>query len=186
MGLVKAITEYLFIEHDLDMADVIFVPGSPFSAPMERAARLYLEGWSAVLLPSGNRWLFHCGINTEWEAMRDIAILAGVPASAILREDRARHTVDNARLSIQVLKKQGIEVKSAIICCQAYHSRRCLQDYQREFPSARLAVCPVVTRGISRDNWQRTALGSYKVLTELIKCTNLFYFLISKVGEGRR
>jgi uncharacterized SAM-binding protein YcdF (DUF218 family) len=153
---------------------------------VERAAQLYLEGWSAILLPSGNRWLFHGGKgSTESEAMREIAMRAGVPDSAILCEDKARHTVDNARLSAQILNERGIVVKSAIICCQAFHARRCLQDYQREFPGVRLAVCPANTRGICRESWYKTPLGICKIITELMKCTWIFYFLISKVGQGR-
>jgi uncharacterized SAM-binding protein YcdF (DUF218 family) len=137
------------------------------------------------VLPSGSRWLFHGqGLGSEWEAMRDVLTLAGVPESAILREDRGRHTVDNARLSARLCRQRGIPVRTAILCCQAYHARRCLQDYQRAFPGVRFAVCPAVTRGISPENWHRTPLGFYKVLTELLKCTKLFYVLIRRTGAG--
>lgn len=189
MGIIARITRWLFVEQSPRPADIILIAGSPFPEPAQRAAELFAQGYAPTVLPSGSRWLFHsagsAGGQSEWRAMRDILVAAGVPREAILREDRARHTVDNARLSARVCRERGIVVCTAILCCQAYHSRRCLQDYQREFPEARILVCPAVTRGIGPDNWFRSIAGVCKVTTELLKCTRLFYMLIRHTGEGK-
>ncbi len=185
MAILERVTAWLFVEHPPEPSDIIFIAGSPSAEPVRRAASLYLRGFAPLVLPSGSRWLFHGrGVGSEWEAMRDALLSAGVPEEAILREDRARHTVDNARLSARLCRHRGIPVNTAILCCQAYHARRCLQDYRRAFPSVRFAVCPADTRGISRGNWQYTPLGVFKVLTELLKCTKLFYVLIRRTGAG--
>lgn len=185
MGVVARITEWLFIEQLPQYADVIFIAGSPFAQPAQRAAALYLQGYAPFVLPSGNRWLFHGADGlSECQAMRDVLVAAGVPGEAILREDRARHTVDNARLSAQACRERGIAMRTAILCCQAYHARRCLQDYSREFPGVRIVVCPAVTRNIAADNWFRSFTGICKVATELLKCTKLFYALIRHTGVG--
>ena len=183
MGFIKRITRYLFIENAPEKADVIFLPGSPFAEPAERAARLYLEGFAPVLVPSGNCWIFHRSGERpcECEALTDVLKSFSVPDAAILREDKARHTLDNARRSRAALDRAGIPVRTAILCCQSFHGRRCLKAYRRYFPEARLLVCPVATRGFDATSWHKTPVGVFKVCTELLKCTGLFFFLISFV-----
>jgi uncharacterized SAM-binding protein YcdF (DUF218 family) len=182
MGLISVVTKYLFVEGAPEKADVIFIPGSPFPEPMEKAVRLYFDGFAPLLLPSGSCWIFHRrGQETlpECEMMAKIAVRSGVPASAILREERARHTLDNARLSKLALDRAGIPVKTAILCCQSFHARRCLKAYGKYFGVGKLIVCPVPTRGFDASNWYKTPVGIFKVFTELLKCTGLFFFLIS-------
>lgn len=182
MGLIKRITNYLFIDHQPEKADVILLPGSPFAEPAERAARLYLDGYASFMVPSGNCWIFHrrgSDCPTECGMLSGILRQAGVPNKAIVREDKARHTLDNARLSRAALDQAGIGVTTAILCCQSFHGRRCLKAYRRYFPGARLLVCPSPTRGFDATNWHKTPVGVFKVCTELLKCTGLFFFLIS-------
>lgn len=184
MGLIDTITGYLFVADAPERVDVIFIPGSPFPEPMERAVRLYFDGFAPLLLPSGNCWLFHrrgADCLSECDMLAGIAERSGVPAHAILREDKARHTLDNARLSRKLLDDAGIPVKTAIICCQSFHGRRCLKAYGKYFRDVKLVVCSVPTRGFGATNWHRTPIGVFKVFTELLKCTGLFFFLISLV-----
>lgn len=183
MGLMNRITEYLFVENELEKADAILIPGSPFLEPAEKAVRLYLEGYAPLLVPSGSCWLFcrRAGRISECEAMAQVLARAGVPEAAILKECKARHTLDNARLTRTILDRAGITVKTAIICCQSFHAQRCLKAYSRYFPQARLLVCPAPTRGFGASNWYQTPTGIFKVFTELLKCTGLFFSLISFV-----
>lgn len=181
MGLIAAVTRYLFVSGEPERADVILIPGSPFPEPVERAVRLFSDGFAPLLLPSGDCWIFRRRgdrTQTECGAMAELAMRAGVPAGAILREERARHTLDNARLSRQALDREGVRVKTALICCQSFHARRCLKAYGRHFGGVRLIVCPAATRGFDESNWYRTPLGVFKAVTELLKCTGLFFFLI--------
>jgi uncharacterized SAM-binding protein YcdF (DUF218 family) len=181
MGLTAAITRYLFVSSEPEKADVILIPGCPFPEPMERAVRLCCEGFAPLLLPSGNCWIFHKSgerPQSECEAMAALALKEGVPKAAILREDKARHTLDNARLSRLALDRAGVRVQTAIICCQSFHARRCLKAYARHFMGVRLLVCPAPTRGFDETNWFKTPVGIFKVFTELLKCTGLFFFLI--------
>jgi uncharacterized SAM-binding protein YcdF (DUF218 family) len=184
MGLIERITRYLFIGHEPEKADVILVPGSPFPEPAERAAGLFYAGYAPLIAPSGNCWIFHRSGGkrvSECERMAQALASAGVPRSALLWESRARHTLENARLTRLVLDGAGVSVRTAIICCQSFHARRCLKAYGRHFPEARLLVCPVPTRGFNSGNWYKKPQGIFKVFTELLKCTGLFFFLISFV-----
>ena len=47
--------------------------------------------------------------------------------------------------------------------------------YQEQFPQVRILVCPVVTRGISRDTWYLTEEGIDTVLGELERCGGQFH-----------
>ena len=184
MGLIRVITTYLFLEDEPQRADAIFLPGSPFAEPAERAARLFQDGFAPVIVPSGNCWIFHRrgeDCLSECDMLSGSLRQSGVPESAIVREDRARHTLDNARLTRAMLDDASVSVRTAIVCCQSFHGRRCLKAYRRFFPNARLLVCPAATRGFDASNWYKTPVGVFKVFTELLKCTGLFFYLISFV-----
>lgn len=184
MGPIAAVTRYLFISHEPQEADALLLPGSPFPETAELAARLFREGFAPLLVCSGSRWLFHResgGRRDECDAQAEAAMQNGVPASAILKEGRARHTLENARLSRLMLDGAGVSVKTAIVCCQSFHARRCQKAYGRYFRDAKLLICPVKTRGFDQTDWWKTPVGVFKAITELLKCTGLFFFLISLV-----
>ena len=115
---------------------------------------------------------------TEFAYLRDILVKNGVDEAAILREDQATFTYQNAIFSRQVLEKAGIQAKGAILCCQAFHARRALLYYQEQFPETEFAVCPVVTRGIGRDTWMKTEEGIDTVLGEVERCGSQFHEIL--------
>ena len=171
------ITEFIFVEHQPQQADIIFVPGGNYPDAAQYAAKLYQEGWAPYVMPSGRysivRGKFElpdgtdAGFRTEWEYLKDILVQGAVPDQAILREDQATYTYENAIYSRKRIEKLGISVKRAILCCQAFHARRSLMYYKEQFPETEFLVCPVVTKGISRDNWFRTENGIDTVLGEV-------------------
>lgn len=99
------ITDFVFVETEIAPADVIVVPGANHPQLMEKAASLYKQGFSPYILPSGG-YKPHVG-TTEWNYLRNIGIENGVPEEAILKENQAQHTLENARFSLEVLKKQA-------------------------------------------------------------------------------
>jgi uncharacterized SAM-binding protein YcdF (DUF218 family) len=121
------ITNFIFVETEIAPADVIVIPGASRPQLMEKAASLYHQGFAPYILPSG-------GANprletTEWEFLRNIGVAMGVPDEAILREDKAQHTFENARFSWEVLQNAGIHPGKVIMVCKAIHSRRALLTY---------------------------------------------------------
>ena len=188
MGLIAAIGRYLTQDDPPQMADVICVPGCPYEEPMERAIALWKDGAAPLLLPSGNRWMLDRadGPTTEWQRMAGAALAAGVPAHAILREDRATHTLDNARLSQKVLAEAGVPVWTVLVCCRDFHARRCRKAYERCFPGVRVVVCTVAAGGLGAADWFRSGAGWLLAVRELIKCTGLFFWLIGQLPPGWR
>ncbi len=179
------ITEFIFVEDEPAAADIIFVPGGNYPEAAVRAAGLYRQGFAPYVLPSGKYSILNGKFEseefeTEWEYLRAVLTAHGVPGTAILREDQASYTYENAVCSRKRTDAEGITVSRALLCCQAFHARRCLLYYQEQFPEAEILVCPVVTRGISRGNWYRTDEGIDTVLGEMERCGGQFHEIMRR------
>lgn len=179
------ITDFLFVETPLEAADVILIPGGSHPQLMERAADLYLQGLAPYLLPSGGPNPKLPNHPSEWAFLRDLALRRGVPESAILKEEKAANTFENAAFSLAVLREQaasaGLSCERVILVCKAYHSRRALLTYQHVFPaSTRFFVSPVIDlRGISRQNWFNNPAHIAIVMGEVRKIGEYFEDKIS-------
>ena len=186
--MIQDITAFIFVEHTVEKADIIFIPGSSWPETCEKAAQLWLEGDAPYVLPSGKYGIkkeqftvpeilqekYPKLYQSEWEYMSDILSQYGVTKGAILKEDQSMYTYQNAFNSRQVTDELGLKIKTAIICCQAFHARRCLMYYQWAYPDVRFIVCGVETQGINRDNWYKTTYGIKRVMGELMRCGSQF------------
>ena len=190
MSIVEVYTDFIFLEDTLEAADVIFVPGSLEEALPVQAAKLWKAGYAPLLLPSGRYAKFSKGFEkdatfeTEWAYFCHILQREGVPKECILQEDKATFTYENALRSRQVTDKMGLQVKKAILCCQAYHARRASLYYQVCFPEAKIMVCPVVTKGISKENWHQSKDGIRLVLNEVKHCGSQFEEILTDLKDG--
>lgn len=185
---LQAVTTFLFAEDPPQKADILFIPGCSYPQPAELAARLWREGYAPYVLPSGRysikgegfpgarirRERYPGPYETEWAFFCDVLVKNGVPPEAVLREDQASFTKENAFLSRKRTDREGLAVRSALICCQPYHARRCLLYYQLAFPEAELRACPAPVNNIGRDTWFCTRAGIDKVMGELARCGSQF------------
>lgn len=180
MSFVNVYTDFIFIEDQPEQADIIFVPGSTEGALPVRAAELWKKGYAPLLLPSGKyakltgHFAGEGDYETEWDYFHKILLREGVSDSAILQEKQATYTYENAIYSRELTDKLDLNIKKAILVCQAYHARRASLYYQVCYPDTKILVCPVVTRGISRDNWYRNEIGIETVLKEVEHCGSQF------------
>ena len=104
------ISEFIFVETDVEKSDVILIPGASQSQLMEKAVELYNMGFAKYILPSGgvNSKLTHH--ESEWEYLKTIGIQLGVPENVILRENKAQNTFENAQFSWDVLQSLNIPI----------------------------------------------------------------------------
>lgn len=186
--------EMIFLEDEPETADIIFVPGNGYPQMAERAAVLWREGYAPYILPSGRYSILGEGFSgvlakeeqypgnyrTEWEFLREVLLKNGVDPYAVLREDRAAYTYQNAIFSREVTDREQIDVKKGIICCKAQHARRCKLYYQLLYPEAKLLVCPSDV-GINRENWYLTEEGIEEVLGEVERCGKQFHEILKKL-----
>lgn len=168
------ISDFMFFETELGHSDAILIPGASQPQLMERAARLYHRGLAPFILPSGGATPYV--ETTEWEFLRNIGVSLGVPAKAILKEDRATNTFENARYSLEVLQRQGLQPNRVILVCKNYHARRALLTYQFLFPRETVFyVSPVIDRsGTSKHNWYLNEDHIKRVMDELEKVGKYF------------
>ena len=190
---IEDITKFIFIKDEPEKADIIFIPGSSNWVLAETAARLYKEGKAGKIMPSW-MYVYQCGrfmnervtderykgvYRTEAEFLASVLIKNGVPEENVIKEERATNTYENAIFSKELIKEMGIEVKTAILCPQAFHARRAFMTYSHLFPDTEFYVVPTDTQGITASNWHKTERGIQVVLGELKKCGEYFeeYFL---------
>ena len=185
---IQDITEFIFMEDAPEKCDIILIPGTSKSAITERAAQLYREGYAPYVLPSGmyspnvghfaseniDNPRYAGAYATDFEYCRHILMENGVPESAILREDLAANSMENAMYSAQVVKTAGLNIKKAILCCQAFHARRAFLSYVCHFPGVELLVVPTETQGITKHDWYMSEKGYKKVMGEVAKCGMYF------------
>ena len=181
---IRAVTEFIFVEDAPERADVILIPGSRKTEHAICAAELFCAGYAPYVLPSGR----YSTVNgcfgeiperyqaeyperyeTEWDFLRAVLMKNGVPEAAILREDQATYTWENALRSREVLASAGVKADTAILCCHAFHARRALLYYQAAMPQTRFIVCPTATPGYTREDWYLTPKGRNRVLGEVAR-----------------
>ena len=200
MRIVNEISDFIFIEDALQKADAILIPGGAYPELPERAARLWKQGCAEYVVPSGEfavtegkfegvkskREIYNGSYKTECEFYCDVLQKNGVPAENIIPEDRSRFTAQNAWFTKAVLENKGIELKKAIICCKAFHARRCLMYYQFTFPETEFIMIPVKDTHeglITKDNWYLSDIGVEKVLGELSRIGTQFVPEFCRLGE---
>lgn len=186
-GYIRAVGDFVFVEDAPERADIIFVPGASRPEHALRAAELYQAGMAPYVLPSGRfpktagRFLgvkekfredYPGDFDSEWDFLRHVLMRAGVPEEAILREDQATFTWENALLSRRVTDAMGLTVRTAILCCKSFHGRRALLYYQAAYPETRFLVCPAALPGYGREDWYLTEKGRNVVLGEVARLGN--------------
>ena len=184
---LEEMTNFIFLEDAPQKADVIFLPGSEEGALAKTAARLYLEGYAPLIVPSGKyaKWTGHSKVEqfeTESDHFAHLLMEEGVPEEAIIKEREATYTYQNAINTRKLLDDRGIEVKRALLCCQAYHARRSKLYYQILFPDTEILVVPTITKGITRDNWFKCREKSDIVLGEIERCGSQFHEIVAEYG----
>ena len=181
---IRAVTEFIFVQDAPEKADVILIPGSRKTEHAIRAAELYRAGYAPYVLPSGRystvkgcfgdiperyRAEYPGRYETEWDFLRTVLMKHGVPEKAILREDQATYTWENALRSREVLASAGVKAETAILCCHAFHARRALLYYSAAMPEPRFILCPTATPGYTREDWHLTPKGRDRVLGEVAR-----------------
>lgn len=188
MRIIEDITNFIFIEDKLEKADIIFIPGGSYAEIAEKAAKVWCEGYSELILPSGkhsvNRGCFpgplskadkySFNYDTEWDFLKAVLLQNGVAEESIMKEDKAQNTYENAIYSKEVTDRYNLNIKRAIICCKSFHARRCLMYYQWLYPKTEFIVCPTDTQGISKNDWFKSQHGIEKVMGELMRCGGQF------------
>lgn len=194
MRTVTDIANFIFLENNLEKADIILIPGGSYAESAEKAAELWNNKYAPIILPSGKynpkRGYFPGPSSkaekyngtyvTECDFIQDVLLKNGVDESAILREENAESTYENAFKSREITDKLGLNINKAIICCKSFHARRCFMYYQWAYPASELIICPSDVQGINKNNWFESEKGIDRVMGELMKSGSQFKDYIMK------
>ena len=158
------------------MPDVVIVFGmSAPHRPVERAASLFHAGRVPLLLFSG-------GYNPrlgrpEAHAMADLALAQGIPAQAILIEDRARNTQENIEFSHHLLEQRfgPAGPHGVMLLTIHYHLRRACLAARSRLP-AEIDLCWTCypSHYYTADNWFAVERGRHDVMSELRKIESYY------------
>ena len=172
-----------------------WIDGNGHAEPSEYAAELYHQGYAPLFLPSG-RFSVTTGtfsgqqsgartyegrFETEWAFMRAVLMANGVPENAILREDEATFTYQNAIYSRRRTDAEKLTVRRALLCCMPIHARRAKMYYQTLFPETELLICPAPGASITCENWMHEPDGIDAVLGELTRCGSQFHDILREI-----
>ena len=140
--LAKKLWSYHHLYHVLKKSDCILVLGSHDLRVAERGAELYLKGWAPILIFSGGLGNLTKNIWSEPEADKfaAMAMNLGVPAQAILIENRSANTGENILFTQQLLKEKNLDPQSFIVLQKPYMERRSYATFKKHWPDKELIV----------------------------------------------
>jgi uncharacterized SAM-binding protein YcdF (DUF218 family)/glycosyltransferase involved in cell wall biosynthesis len=105
---------------------------------LKQAVDLYKAGYAPwLILSSGYVYSFR-----EAEVMRALAIDLGIPASAIVLEQRATNTYENVRFVDEILRDH--HWSRILLVSSPYHMRRALLVWRRQAPELSVVPTPAI------------------------------------------
>lgn len=138
----KKLWDYHHLNQLPEKSDCILVLGSHDLRVADRGADLYLQGWAPILIFSGGLGNLTKDLWTEPEAdqFARIALNKGVPAEAILLENKSTNTGENILFTQRLLKEKGLDVQSFLLVQKPYMERRSFATFARHWPEKQLIV----------------------------------------------
>ncbi|MFG2734637.1 YdcF family protein [Streptomyces carpaticus] len=146
--------------------DVLIGLGSHDIGVAEAAAALYLRGLAPVVLFTGGNSPTTRQRMPRGEAVhyRERARELGVPADAILTEQRASNTGENIDFSRSLLREAGLAVSSVLLVSKPYEERRAYATVGRRWPEVTVvsASAPVTYEGYA------ASLGDERLVIDML------------------
>lgn len=142
LSLAQQLWDYHHMNHEPAKSDCILALGSHDLRVADRAAELYREGWAPLVIMSGGLGNFTQDMWTETEAdqFAAIAIQKGVPADAVLIENKSTNTGENILFTQQLLKEKGLDPQNFIVVQKPYMERRSYATFKKHWPDKSLLV----------------------------------------------
>ena len=138
-------------------------PSPGLAARLDRGAALFRQGFVKHIITTGER---ERNGYTEGEVMRNYLSARGVPSDAIIAEDYAKNTWENARDSIVIMHKRGWH--SAIIVSEFFHIHRARWFFREQ--------------GLTEVHTASAMRWNSRLLPQLFRetCANIYYILIGR------
>lgn len=140
--LAQQLWDYHHMNHQLEKSDCILALGSHDLRVANRAAELYLDGWAPLVIFSGGlgNLTQHMWTEPEADQFARIAIGMGVPAEAIIIENRSTNTGENILFTRQILDQKGLDINKFIVVQKPYMEKRSYATFKKHWPDKELIV----------------------------------------------
>ena len=131
----KILWNYHKLNQKIHKSYAILVFGSHDLNVAKKAARLYLDGFSNLIIFTGGfgRITREIWNVSEAEKFKEIAIKPGVPSENILIETNASNTGENISFTKKLLKEHKIFSKDFIIVDKPYRERRTFATLKKQW-----------------------------------------------------
>jgi len=163
----------LVVQDKLVKADIIIVlAGDNNGERVEQGIALYRAGYAPKLLMSGGPLAWRLTY-AEW--MKKQAVESGIPAAAIILQDKSRSTIEDAKFTLPLLKQYNI--KSLILVTSPTHTRRAQKVFTRLLKPANieLIVYPAQKSEFNPDRWWTRHEDTSSVVWEYV--SSVLYFV---------
>jgi uncharacterized SAM-binding protein YcdF (DUF218 family) len=170
---LEGMARFLMVRDRIEPVDLIVVlAGDNNGERVREAVKLYKEGYAKKMLMTGGPLAWKLSA-ASW--MKKHALAVGVPGRAILLEDRSRSTLENALLSLPILKKYGI--RSVILVTSPTHSRRAMRVFKKCYSKEGIRVLSYPAREAEfvLPGWWTRHEDTQRVMWEYIAL--VYYFL---------
>lgn len=162
--------EYLSEEDQPEASDLIFVFGSKSTLRIDKAARLYQDGFASKILISGRGPLYDLGKGekSEAEILAEHARAQGVPKEALILETESITVPDNVKSSLNLLERDSIPHQSIILVNSPFSQRRGWAHFSKMTDEGTKLIrsnTDTVSEQYSRDGWYKNEVGA-RVITK--------------------
>jgi uncharacterized SAM-binding protein YcdF (DUF218 family) len=144
---------------------IVAVSGGDTNARTDEAIKLFQHGWAPLLVFSGAAQ-DKTGLSNA-AAMQKRAILSGVPETAIVLDEAAETTKQNAQNTQTILAKRSIS--SIILVTSGYHQRRASIEFTKMTTDVTVKNHPVGSDQDWSIWWWTNPRGWTLAVTELFK-----------------
>lgn len=144
---------------------IVAVSGGDTAARADKAIELYKNGWAETIVFSGAAADKTGPSNAA--VMRQRAIDAGVPVTAVIIEDRSETTAENASETVDIFDKY--DVGSAILVTSAYHQRRAGLEFAKRAGGVEMRRHPVMADKHWGPYWWLTPSGWSLAMPEFVR-----------------
>lgn len=144
---------------------IIVVSGGDTMARTSAGVELYQRGWADYLVFSGAA--FDKTGPSNAAAMRAQAEAAGVPSTAILVDEDAVNTQQNAANTQTIIEERNF--KDIILVTSGYHQRRASLEFNKRADTVAIRNHPVLTDSDWGWYWWATPRGWWLAGGELVK-----------------
>lgn len=164
---VAAITRFLDVDVEPDVAELAFHFGGRFLDPVRIMADLFHRGKVRfIVLTGGSNRI--TGVNEAQMHLRAL-LQAGVPRANIIVEDSSTNTLENVILALPLIAASFDlkSIRAITVVTKWYHGRRAIMMLKRHMPDGiRYFVKSYEPECIARNDWHLHQASVIRVLKE--------------------